>query len=333
MPIELSDILALSVKHNASDLHISANQTLRLRVNGQLTEIDALGILSAQVVEKLAMDIRLNKESQDLFDADFSFSHPRWGRYRVNCFQHCHGAAIVLRRIESELPVLGKLGVPLGIQKLIHLDQGLVLVTGPTGSGKSTTMCALINQINLEQSKHILTIEDPIEFVYPSKRSLISQREVGSSVESFSQALTSALREDPDVIMVGELRDCETMRLALTAAETGHLVFATLHTQGAPQTISRIIDVFPSDEQQRIRAQLSISLQAVIAQRLLRKKGGGRIGCYELLLATPAIRNVIREDKLSQLVSLIQTGASHGMTSYQQEYQRLQNAGIIEVKS
>ncbi len=329
MSVDLNEILSLSVKHNASDLHISANQSLRMRVDGQLLEIDQFGILSHEQVTDIVNQI-LPSSSNPLSDQDISYTHPEWGRFRVNGFHHHGGPALVMRRIESKVPELSQLNVPSGMLKLPLLDQGMVLVTGPTGSGKSTTLSALINQINKSQAKHILTIEDPIEFVYRSDHSLISQREVGCSVISFATALKSALREDPDVILVGELRDCETIRLALTAAETGHLVFATLHTQSAAQTVSRVVDVFPAEEQQRVRTQLANSLQAVVAQRLLRKKGGGRVGCYELLVATPAVRNVIREDKLSQLPSLIQTGAGHGMTSYQQEYQKLLLSGVLD---
>lgn len=330
MPNKLSDILSLSVKHNASDLHISAQQSVRIRVDGDLKVLDEWGILSPQQVRDMLRIINPEVSDSPQLDHDFSYHHKEHGRYRVNCFNQQHGLALVMRRINSTIPSFAELKVPEQLHALTELDQGLILVTGPTGSGKSTTLSALINQINQTQSKHILTIEDPIEFVYQSDRSLISQREVGHSVGSFVTALKSALREDPDIILVGELRDCETVRLALTAAETGHLVLATLHTLSAAQTVSRIVDVFPSDEQQRVRTQLSSSLQAVVAQRLLPRKGGGRVGCYELLIATPAVRNVIRENKLAQINSLIETGASHGMLSYDKCYQQLQFSGVLE---
>jgi twitching motility protein PilT len=329
MSVELDDILSLSVKHNASDLHISTQLSPRIRVDGQLLVVESIPTLTECQVEKMLHEMYPVAKSKSFYQMDFSYQHPRWGRFRVNSFYHHGGLAIVMRRIGSQIPELSQLGVPSEVLNLPLLEQGLVLVTGPTGSGKSTTLSGLIGQINRQHAKHVLTIEDPIEFIYPSERSLISQREVHSHVESFSAALKAALREDPDVILVGELRDCETIRLALTAAETGHLVLATLHTQSAAQTVSRVVDVFPSDEQQRVRTQLAGSLQAVIAQRLLAKKNGGRVGCYELLIATPAVRNVIRENKLSQLNSLIEMGAAHGMISYQQSWQKLVAAKVI----
>ena len=323
MSVELDDILSLSVKHNASDLHISAQLKPRMRVDGQLLELQQIDCLSNAQVERILEEMNPPSKSDSFLQVDFSYEHSHWGRFRVNSFHRNGGLSIVMRRIESTVPDLNQLGVPSGVLTLSSLDQGLVLVTGPTGSGKSTTLSGIIGQINQQHAKHILTIEDPIEFIYQSQKSLISQREVHSHVESFSDALKAALREDPDVILVGELRDCETIRLALTAAETGHLVFATLHTQSAAKTISRVVDVFPSDEQQRVRTQLAGSLKAVIAQRLLPKKNGGRVGCYELLMATPAVGNVIRENKLAQLNSLIEMGSSHGMVSYQQSLQTL----------
>ncbi|MHA2938375.1 type IV pilus twitching motility protein PilT [Vibrio sp. RC27] len=323
MSVELDDILSLSVKHNASDLHISARLRPRIRVDGQLVVLTQVECLSNQQIEQILHDIYPDAKLGAFLQVDFSYEHSHWGRFRVNCFYQNTGLSIVMRRIGTTVPELSQLGVPSGVLTLPSLEQGLVLVTGPTGSGKSTTLSALIGQINQQYAKHILTIEDPIEFIYQSQQSLISQREVHSHVESFTDALKAALREDPDVILVGELRDCETIRLALTAAETGHLVFATLHTQSAAQTISRVVDVFPSEEQQRVRTQLAGSLQAVIAQRLLAKKKGGRVGCYELLIATPAVRNVIRENKLAQLNSLIEMGSGHGMISYQQSLQKL----------
>jgi twitching motility protein PilT len=329
MSVEFDDILSLSVKHNASDLHLSAQLRPRIRVDGQLQELEQVECLSHRQVEQILQDICPHAISSSFLQIDFGYEHPDWGRFRVNSFRHHYGLAIVLRRICTAVPTLTQLGVPNGVFALPALEQGLVLVTGPTGSGKSTTLSGLIGEINQQQAKHILTIEDPIEFIYSSQKSLISQREIHSHVASFSDALKAALREDPDVILVGELRDCETIRLALTAAETGHLVFATLHTQSAAQTVSRVVDVFPSDEQQRVRTQLAGSLQAVVAQRLLPKKNGGRVGCYELLVATPAVRNVIRENKLAQLNALIEMGAAHGMISYQQSWQKLCAAEVL----
>ena len=278
------------------------------------------------------MTDKQRKEYEENLESDFSFEVPDLARFRVNAFVTNRGAAAVFRTIPSEVLSLDDLGAPDIFKTISENPRGLVLVTGPTGSGKSTTLAAMIDYINTMRHDHILTIEDPIEFVHNNKLCLINQREVHRDTHSFSNALRSALREDPDVILVGELRDLETIRLAMTAAETGHLVFGTLHTTSAPKTIDRIIDVFPGEEKDMVRSMLSESLRAVISQTLLKKVGGGRIAAHEIMVGLPAIRNLIREDKIAQMYSVIQTGAAHGMQTMDQCLLNLVNRGLVSQK-
>jgi twitching motility protein PilT len=324
--MDITELLAFSVKNKASDLHLSSEMPPIIRVDGKMRKID-VPPMSHKEVHALLNDImndRQRKIYEENFETDFSFEISGLARFRVNVFNHCHGAAGVFRTIPSTVLSLEQLQTPELFKHLAELPRGLVLVTGPTGSGKSTTLAGMVDHVNENFAKHILTVEDPIEFVHKSKKSLISQREVHKDTLGFSEALRSALREDPDVILVGEMRDLETIRLAMTAAETGHTVFGTLHTTSAAKTIDRIIDVFPSGEKDMVRAMLSESLRAVIAQTLLEKKGGGgRVAAHEIMVATPAIRNLIREAKVPQMYSVIQTGQSAGMQTLDQCLQKL----------
>jgi twitching motility protein PilT len=275
------------------------------------------------------MNDKQRKDYEEFLEVDFSFEIPGIARFRVNAFNQKRGAAAVFRTIPSKVLTLEDLNAPAIFKEIVNVPRGLVLVTGPTGSGKSTTLAAMIDYLNDREYGHILTIEDPIEFVHTSKKCLINQREVHKDTLGFSEALRSALREDPDIILVGEMRDLETIRLALTAAETGHLVFGTLHTSSAAKTIDRIIDVFPGAEKTMVRSMLSESLRSVIAQTLLKKTGGGRIAAHEIMIGTPAIRNLIREDKVAQMYSAIQTGQAHGMQTLDQNLQELLKKGLI----
>ncbi len=314
--MDISELLAFSVKNKASDLHLSAGMPPLIRVHGDVRRIN-LPAMDHKEVHAMVYDIMNDgqrKFYEENLECDFSFSIPGLARFRVNAYNQDRGAAAVLRTIPSKVLSLEQLGAPKSFGDLALKPRGLVLVTGPTGSGKSTTLAAMVNHINETEYAHILTVEDPIEFVHESKKSLINQREVGPHTHSFTNALRSALREDPDVILVGELRDLETIRLALSAAETGHLVFGTLHTSSAAKTIDRIVDVFPGDEKEMVRAMLSESLQAVISQSLLKTKdGSGRVAAHEIMIGTPAIRNLIREAKVAQMYSAIQTGSNLGM--------------------
>jgi twitching motility protein PilT len=319
--MDISELLAFSVKNNASDLHLSSGLPPMIRVHGDVRRIN-LPALEHKDVHALVYDIMNDaqrKAYEEFLECDFSFSIPGLARFRVNAFNQDRGAAAVLRTIPSKVLTLEQLDAPKIFADLALKPRGLVLVTGPTGSGKSTTLAAMINHLNENEYGHILTVEDPIEFVHESKKSLVNQREVGPHTMSFSNALRSALREDPDAILVGEMRDLETIRLALTAAETGHLVFGTLHTSSAAKTIDRVVDVFPAEEKEMVRAMLSESLQAVISQSLLKlKDGSGRIAAHEIMIATPAIRNLIRESKVAQMYSAIQTGSNVGMQTLDQ---------------
>jgi twitching motility protein PilT len=314
--MDITELLAFSVRNKASDLHLSAGMPPMIRVNGEVRRIN-LPTMQHKEVHAMIYEVMgdaMRKTYEEHLEIDFSFEIPDLARFRVNAFNQDRGAAAVLRTIPSKILSLEELNAPAIFTELALKPRGLVLVTGPTGSGKSTTLAAMVNHINQHEYAHILTVEDPIEFVHVPQKGLINQRELGTHTHSFAAALRSALREDPDVILVGELRDLETIRLALSAAETGHLVFGTLHTVSAAKTIDRIIDVFPGDEKEMVRAMLSESLQAVISQILLKnKEGNGRVAAHEIMLGTPAIRNLIREAKIAQMYSAIQTGSSFGM--------------------
>jgi len=328
----MNELLHEASAKGASDLHLSAGQPPRLRIDGDLVATEHPS-LTPEVVRDLVGTL-ITPAQRQLFEEehelDFSCELEGSGRFRVNVFMQSRGPGVVLRTIPTKIPSLESLSLPPILTQLCTRERGLVLVTGPTGSGKSTTLAAMVDLVNSTWDGHILTIEDPIEFVHESKRCLVNQREVGPHTGSFSNALRSALREDPDVILVGEMRDLETISLALTAAETGHLVFGTLHTSSAPKTIDRIIDVFPAGQQGQIRTMLSESLEAVIAQRLLKKKGGGRVAACEILVGVPAVRNLIREAKLHQIPSAMQTGQQAGMQTIDMALADLAKRGIIE---
>ncbi|HPU79376.1 MAG: type IV pilus twitching motility protein PilT [Candidatus Accumulibacter sp.] len=319
--MDITELLAFSVKNKASDLHLSAGLPPIIRVNGDVRRIN-LPAMEHKDVHAMVYDIMSDvqrKQYEDTRECDFSFEIPNLARFRVNAFVQNRGAGAVFRTIPSKVLTLEELNCPKIFKDISDYPRGIVLVTGPTGSGKSTTLAAMINHVNENSYSHILTVEDPIEFVHQSKKCLINQREVGPHTLSFQNALRSALREDPDVILVGELRDLETIRLALTGAETGHLVFATLHTSSAAKTIDRVIDVFPAAEKEMVRSMLSESLRAVISQTLLKTKDGqGRVAAHEILIGTPAIRNLIRENKVAQMYSSLQTGQQHGMQTLDQ---------------
>ena len=329
--MDIAELLAFSVKHNSSDLHLSAGLPPMIRVDGDIRRIN-VPVLDHKTVHELVYDIMNDKQRKDyeeFFEVDFSFEIPGLARFRVNAFNQDRGAAAVFRTIPSKIQSLEELHCPAVFKDICENPRGLVLVTGPTGSGKSTTLAAMMDYKNDTEYGHILTIEDPIEFVHQSKKCLINQREVHRDTLGFAEALRSALREDPDIILVGELRDLETIRLAMTAAETGHLVFGTLHTSSAAKTIDRIVDVFPAGEKAMVRSMLSESLRAVISQTLLKKTGGGRVACHEIMVGTPAIRNLIREDKVAQMYSAIQTGQAHGMQTLDQGMQDMLRKGLI----
>jgi len=332
--MDISELLAFSVKNKASDLHLSAGLPPMIRVHGDVRRIN-LPPLDHTEVHAMVYDI-MNDAQRKLFDehleCDFSFDLPGLARFRVNAFNQDRGAAAVLRTIPSRVLSLEELQTPRVFADFSLRPRGLVLVTGPTGSGKSTTLAAMVDHVNNNLYGHILTIEDPIEFVHESRKCVINQREVGPHTQSFENALRSALREDPDVVLVGELRDLETIRLALTAAETGHLVFGTLHTSSAAKTIDRVVDVFPAAEKDMVRAMLSESMVAVISQALLKlKDGSGRVAVHEIMVGTPAIRNLIRENKVAQMYSMIQTGSQYGMQTLDQGLLELVRRNVISI--
>lgn len=333
--MDITELLAFSAKQGASDLHLSAGLPPMIRVDGDVRRINLLPMDHKQV-HALIYDIMNDKQRKDyeeFLETDFSFEVPGVARFRVNAFNQNRGAGAVFRTIPSKVLSMEDLGMGEVFKKITDVPRGLVLVTGPTGSGKSTTLAAMLDYLNNNKYHHILTIEDPIEFVHESKKCLVNQREVHRDTHGFSEALRSALREDPDIILVGEMRDLETIRLALTAAETGHLVFGTLHTTSAAKTIDRVVDVFPAEEKSMVRSMLSESLQAVISQTLLKKVGGGRVAAHEIMIGTPAIRNLIREDKVAQMYSAIQTGGSLGMQTLDACLKNLLSKGLVSRES
>ncbi len=330
--VHLDDLLRKAVEKDASDMHLVVGVPPILRVDGQLTPMNFARVTpqdSQRIIYDIMTDEQIQRFESEL-ELDFSYSLAKLARFRVNVYKDNGTVAAAFRKIPLKIPTMRDLGLPLVLEELTKKRRGLVLVTGPTGSGKSTTLAAMINQINSERSEHIITIEDPIEYLHTHKCSIINQREVGQDTRSFNNALRAALREDPDVVLVGEMRDLETIQIAITTAETGHLVFATLHTNNAAQTVDRMVDVFPPGQQEQIRFQLSNNLEAVICQQLLPRAGmPGRVCAMEIMICTPAIRNLIRENKAHQIPSAIQTGANVGMQSMDQHLRDLYQKGII----
>ncbi len=329
--MDIAQLLAFGVKQGASDLHLSAGLPPMIRVDGDIRRINVSEMDHTQVHDMIydIMSDKQRKDFEEFLETDFSFEIPGLARFRVNAFNHNRGAGGVFRTIPSKILSLEDLGAPRIFKEISEYPRGIVLVTGPTGSGKSTTLAGMVDYKNDNEYGHILTVEDPIEFVHESKKCLVNQREVHRDTLGFNEALRSALREDPDTILVGEMRDLETIRLALTAAETGHLVFGTLHTSSAAKTIDRIVDVFPAAEKSMVRSMLSESLRAVVAQTLLKKNGGGRVAAHEIMIGTPAIRNLIREDKIAQMYSSIQTGQNVGMQTLDQNLKLLLASGVV----
>jgi twitching motility protein PilT len=329
--MDIAQLLAFGVKQGASDLHLSAGLPPMIRVDGDIRRINVPEMEHKQVHDMIydIMSDKQRKDYEEFLETDFSFEIPGLARFRVNAFNHNRGAGGVFRTIPSKILSLEDLGAPKIFQEISEYPRGIVLVTGPTGSGKSTTLAAMVDYKNDTEYGHILTVEDPIEFVHESKKCLVNQREVHRDTLGFNEALRSALREDPDTILVGEMRDLETIRLALSAAETGHLVFGTLHTSSAAKTIDRIVDVFPAAEKAMVRSMLSESLKAVISQTLMKKIGGGRVAAHEIMIGTPAIRNLIREDKIAQMYSAIQTGMNVGMQTLDQNLKTLLAQGLV----
>lgn len=329
--MDIAQLLAFGVKQGASDLHLSAGLPPMIRVDGDIRRINVPEMDHKQVHDMIydIMSDKQRKDYEEFLETDFSFEIPGLARFRVNAFNHNRGAGGVFRTIPSKILSLEDLNAPKIFQDISEYPRGIVLVTGPTGSGKSTTLAGMVDYKNDSEYGHILTVEDPIEFVHESKKCLVNQREVHRDTLGFNEALRSALREDPDTILVGEMRDLETIRLALSAAETGHLVFGTLHTSSAAKTIDRIVDVFPAAEKAMVRSMLSESLRAVISQTLMKKIGGGRVAAHEIMIGTPAIRNLIREDKIAQMYSAIQTGQNVGMQTLDQNLKSLLASGIV----
>ena len=332
--VTIDDLLKFLVENEGSDLHISAGLEPRFRIHGDMEIAEGVPALTpedvVEMIKHMATEDQM-KIFEERLEHDFSYQLGDLARFRVNIFNQTRGPGIVMRTIPTKVLTLEQLGAPEVFKGIARQPRGMVLVTGPTGSGKSTTLAAMIDEINKSEKGHILTVEDPVEFVHQSQLSLVNQRELGAHTHSFANALKSALREDPDIILVGEMRDPETIGLALTAAETGHLVFGTLHTSSAAKTIDRVVDVFPAEEKEMIRAMLSESLRAVISQTLLRKQGGGRIAAHEIMIATSPIRNLIRENKIPQMYSSIQTGQAHGMQTLDQNLKHLVVNGLVDI--
>jgi len=333
--VEITELLKFTLDNKGSDLHLSGNNQPIVRIDGELQRIKT-DSLTADQIRAMLFSI-MTEEQRAVYERelehDFAIALGEDARFRVNAFTNRAGSAAVLRVIPTKIPTMEQLDLPPVMRRLAELEKGLVLVTGPTGSGKSTTLASMINHINENYSSHILTVEDPVEFFHPSKRALVNHREVGNDTRSFSRALKSALREDPDVILVGEMRDHETISLALTAAETGHLVFGTLHSNTASKTIDRIIDVFPAAEKEMVRAMLSSSIQGIISQSLLSKEGGGRVAAHEIMVGSNAIRNLIRENQLAQIYSMIQTGSRYGMQTMEDSVNDLLQSGLISAET
>ena len=329
--MDITELLAFSEKQGASDLHLSAGLPPMIRVDGDIRRVDLPALDHREVYSLMSgiMNDRQRKDYEECFECDFSFEVPGVARFRVNAFNHNRGAAGVFRIIPSRVLTMEELGMGDVFRRIAEMPRGLITVTGPTGCGKSTSLAAMLDYINNSRYQHIITVEDPIEFVHGNKKCLVNQREVHRDTLGFNEALRSALREDPDIILVGEMRDLETIRLALEAAETGHMVLATLHTSSAAKTIDRVIDVFPAAEKAMVRSMLSESLQAVVSQTLLKKIGGGRVAAHEIMLCTPAIRNLIREDKVAQMYSAIQTGGQSGMQTLDQCLKNLVEKKVI----
>jgi twitching motility protein PilT len=331
--MDISELLIFVQKENASDLHLSAGESPMVRIHGEMKRIE-MPPLSKEDLHMMLYDI-LNDQQRKRFEEtqelDFSIDLKGVARFRVNAFRQARGEGVVFRVIPSKILTIEQLGLPKSLREVTKNERGLVLVTGPTGSGKSTTLAAMIDILNNSLKGHIITIEDPIEFVHDSKKCLINQRELGSHTHSFANALRSALREDPDIILVGEMRDLETISLALTAAETGHLVFSTVHTSGASKTVDRIIDVFPAGQQDQVRSQFAESIQAIVSQVLLKRRDGrGLVPALEIMIGTPAVRNLIREGKVAQLPSAIQTGQKFGMMTLDQSLKELVAKRIVD---
>ena len=331
--MDISELLIFVQKENASDLHLSAGETPMVRIHGEMKRIE-MPPLTKESLHVMLYDVlsdQQRKRFEEAHELDFSLDLKGIARFRVNAFRQARGEAAVFRVIPSKIMTLEQLGLPKTLREVTKNERGLVLVTGPTGSGKSTTLAAMIDVLNSSINGHIITVEDPIEFVHESKKCLINQRELGSHTHSFANALRSALREDPDIILVGEMRDLETISLALTAAETGHLVFSTLHTSGAAKTVDRIIDVFPAGQQDQVRAQFAESVQAIVSQVLLKRRvGRGLVPALEIMIGTPAVRNLIREGKVAQLPSAIQTGQKFGMVTLDQSLKDLVGKGTVD---
>ncbi len=330
--MDLTQLLAFTMQNKASDLHLSPLNFPIVRASGRLRRVEGDSVLTSDSIRAMLYSIMTEQQRADYekdLEIDFAIAFGEKARFRVNAFTTRNGAAAVFRTIPSDIPTMEDLGLPKVIRRFAELDKGLILVTGATGSGKSTTLASLINYITINKDNHILTVEDPVEFFHTSKRSLINHREVGRDTMSFARALKSALREDPDVILVGEMRDHETMSLALTAAETGHLVMGTLHANTAAKAIDRIIDVFPTGDKPMARTMLAGSLQGVVSQALLAREGGGRVGAYEIMVGTNAVRNLIRENQIPQLFSMIQTGSRYGMVTMEEYVRGLVDAGTI----